>query len=321
MSILEKSKSFTLLIISDVNSKIRKYSLSNIIFRFLFVFVLLFITVVVFFVYNLVIAQQKLKDKVVEIERMEERINYEIVSLENLTIKTKEIEAKTKILEKYLSQIEELDKMVRDITGKGGFEEKISIYNYDLNAAANPANLSSEIFYYITTMDQEQELDDIDMLLDALIMKVPDISIKLSEDKLNMENFIYEMEHTPDIWPTWGKITTLFCDGRAKVWRRGLHKGLDIANKTGTQILSSASGVVIFSGWHGGYGRKVIIFHGFGYTTVYAHLNSIYVNVGQEVEKGQKIGTMGNTGRSYGSHLHYEVYIEGIPVNPLEYLP
>lgn len=321
MSILEKSKSFTLLIISDVNSKIRKFSLSNIVFRFIFVFVLLFITVVVFFVYNLVISQQKLKDKVVEIERMEERINYEIISLENLTVKTKEIETKTKILEKYLMQIEDLDKMVREITGKGGFEEKVSIYNYDLNAAANPENLSSEIFYYITTMDQEQELDDIDMLLDSLIMKVPDISIKLSEDKLNMENYIYEMEHTPDVWPAWGKITTLFCDGRAKVWRRGLHKGLDIANKTGTPIISSASGVVIFSGWHGGYGRKVIIFHGFGYTTVYAHLNRINVNVGEEVEKGQQIGTMGNTGRSYGSHLHYEVYVEGIPVNPLEYLP
>jgi len=321
MSILQKSKSFTLLIISDVNSKIKKLSISNIFFRFIFVFAILLLTAIIFFVYNLVAAQQKLKDKVAEIERMEEKINYEALSLENLTVKTKEIEVKTRILESYLKQVEELDKVVRDITGKGGFDEKISVYNYDLNASAKPEILSGEVFYYVAAMDQEQELDDIDRLLDELILKIPDISSKLSEDKLNMENYIYEMEHTPDIWPTWGRITTLFCDGRAKVWRSGLHKGLDIANSHGTAIVASASGVVIFSGWHAGYGRKIMIYHGFGYTTVYAHLSSIYVNEGDEVIKGEKIGTMGSTGRSTGTHLHYEIYVDGVPVNPLDYLP
>jgi murein DD-endopeptidase MepM/ murein hydrolase activator NlpD len=79
--------------------------------------------------------------------------------------------------------------------------------------------------------------------------------------------------------------------------------------------------VVIFSGWHGGYGKKVIIYHGFGYTTVYAHLSSIYVNVGDEVTKGEIIGLMGDTGNSTGPHLHYEVIVDGVPKNPVDFLP
>jgi murein DD-endopeptidase MepM/ murein hydrolase activator NlpD len=76
----------------------------------------------------------------------------------------------------------------------------------------------------------------------------------------------------------------------------------------------------LFAGWHAVYGQKIMIFHGFGYTTAYAHLSSIYVRVGDEVKKGQIIGKMGSTGRSTGSHLHYEIYSEGIPVNPFDFL-
>jgi murein DD-endopeptidase MepM/ murein hydrolase activator NlpD len=77
--------------------------------------------------------------------------------------------------------------------------------------------------------------------------------------------------------------------------------------------------VVLFAGWHAGYGRKVIIFHGFTYTTVYAHLLKINVNVGDEVQKGQIIGLMGSS-RSTGTHLHYEIYVNGSPVNPFDFL-
>jgi murein DD-endopeptidase MepM/ murein hydrolase activator NlpD len=317
----KKSNFFRILFIPDVNSKIRQFRLSRTFFRFLFVLLALFVAVITILFYNLVITRQELEKTVAEIERVEERINYEIVNLLNLEKQAEEIEVKTKILENYINQVEDLDKLVRDITGEGGFEEQVAVYSYDLTALSNPDISSSEIFYYTITADQEQELDDISKLLDEMLAKAPDMSVKLSEDKLNMENYIFEMEHTPNIWPTWGKITTLFCDGRSKVWRSGLHKGIDIANHSGTSINTTASGVVIYSGWHAGYGKKVIIHHGFGYTTVYAHLRTIYVDVGDEVIKGDRIGLMGSTGRSSGTHLHYELYVDGIPVNPYDFLP
>lgn len=320
----QKDKSFILLIISGAESKIRKIKISHNFLRFFCIAFVIILASIVVLVSNLVITHQKLNDKFLEIQRIEYKINYKEVELQNLEKKTKEVEAKTKVLENYLKEVEELDKMVRNITGKGGFDEEVVVYASDLSADINIESDPTEIFYY--TNDQEEELDDIDKLLDELLAKAPHLSQKLSQDKQDMEDHIYLMEHTPSIWPTWGKITTLFCDGRTKTWRPGLHKGLDIANSIGTQINATASGIVIFSGWHGGYGRKVIIYHGRGldgaiYTTVYAHLNKIYVNVGDEVRQGEVIGLMGSSGRSTGSHLHYEVLVNGIPKDPRDFLP
>ena len=117
------------------------------------------------------------------------------------------------------------------------------------------------------------------------------------------------------------QITTLWCDGRATVWRSGLHKGIDIANSTGTPVSTTASGLVIFAGWDGGYGKKIVIYHMDKYTTVYAHLSDINVSVGDEVKQGQVIGKVGSTGHSTGSHLHYEVYVNNQPQNPKDFLP
>ncbi len=317
----KRSNFFTLLFNSGVNTRIKKFKLSRTFFRFLFVFLALFVAVVTILVYNLVITRQKLINTIAEIERVEQRIDYEMVNIMILADQTREIELKTKVLENYVNQVADLDKLVRDITSEGGFEEEVAIYSYDITALPSPDSISSEIFYYTVTSDQEQELDDISKLLDDMLAKAPEMSSKLSEDRLNMENYIYELDHTPNSWPTWGKITTLFCDGRSKVWRSGLHKGIDIANRGSTPISSAASGIVIYSGWHAGYGRKVIIHHGFGYTTVYAHLSVIYVNVGDEVEKGERIGLMGSSGKSSGTHLHFELYVDGIPVNPFDFLP
>jgi len=310
-----KHKSFTLLILSDAKSKIRKIKITHNLLRLLFIAIIIIMACAVFLVSDLFIICQKLNEKVAELERVKYRVNYKEVELANLEKKTKEIETKTKILESYLKEVEELDRMVRDITGKGGYAEEVAVYASDLSSDINFEEDPNEIYYYIS--DQEQGLDDIDALLDDLLSKAPELSEVLSEDKQNMEDHIYLMEHTPNIWPTWGRITSLFGERR---WGYR-HKGLDIANSTGTSIHATASGVVIYAGWHGSYGRKVMIYHGFGYTTVYAHLSKIYVDVGDEVTKDDIIGTMGNTGRSTGTHLHYEVLVDGIPRDPMDFLP
>ncbi|MEC7669814.1 MAG: M23 family metallopeptidase, partial [Pseudomonadota bacterium] len=88
----------------------------------------------------------------------------------------------------------------------------------------------------------------------------------------------------------------------------------------GTPIYSTADGVVVHAGWQSGYGRLVKIQHEFGIETRYAHLSKIRVNVGQRVSRGERIGDMGNTGRSTGTHLHYEVRVGGEAVNPMTFI-
>lgn len=101
---------------------------------------------------------------------------------------------------------------------------------------------------------------------------------------------------------------------------RRMHEGLDFAGSYGTQIQATADGVVLEAGWGNGYGRMVKIRHDFGVTTLYAHMSEIHVTKGQRVSRGDRIGDMGNSGRSTGTHLHYEVHLNGKPVNPMTFI-
>jgi len=114
-------------------------------------------------------------------------------------------------------------------------------------------------------------------------------------------------------WPTVGRRITQYFS-----WR---HTGLDIANKVGTPLYAADAGVVEFAGWNSnGYGYNVVINHGGGKKTRYAHASKLFVKAGDEVEKGENIAAMGSTGRSTGSHLHFEVIINGARYNPLNYI-
>lgn len=127
---------------------------------------------------------------------------------------------------------------------------------------------------------------------------------------------------TPCIWPIKGWITSGFGKRASPLTGEpGRHIGVDIANEINTPIRATADGIVTYSGWEAGYGRLVAIEHGYGYTTRYGHCARIDVKVGDEVKRGQVIGYVGSTGRSTGSHVHYEVRIHGVPVDPEKYLP
>lgn len=102
--------------------------------------------------------------------------------------------------------------------------------------------------------------------------------------------------------------------------RRSFHSGVDIAAKHGTAVYAYSDGKVVEAGWNGAYGLNVVIDHGSGLKTRYAHLSKIYVKVGQRVTTAQRIGAVGSTGRSTGSHLHFEVIVNGTPRNPWNYI-
>jgi LysM repeat protein len=116
------------------------------------------------------------------------------------------------------------------------------------------------------------------------------------------------------IWPASGSINQQFWSG---------HAAIDIGGWTGAAVKAADGGYVAVAtgGWNGGYGNHIIVDHGNGFVTLYAHLNSIFVKPGESVVAGQQIGSVGNTGNSTGPHLHFELRYQGVPRNPLSYLP
>lgn len=115
------------------------------------------------------------------------------------------------------------------------------------------------------------------------------------------------------IWPTRGGLTQYFS------W---YHPGIDIADRSAPGVAASDGGTVVVAGWpdNYGFGNRVVVDHGNGYQTTYAHLSNIYVSIGQAISRGQLLGQMGSTGRSTGTHLHLEIRYKGIAVNPLAIL-
>jgi murein DD-endopeptidase MepM/ murein hydrolase activator NlpD len=136
-----------------------------------------------------------------------------------------------------------------------------------------------------------------------------------SMDRINL--YRIAAERAPFDMPV--KSDFRFTSGFGQRWGR-LHAGTDFAAPIGTPIYATADGVVTEAGWSSGYGRMIKIQHEFGIETRYAHLNRISVSVGQRVSRGERIGDMGNSGRSTGPHLHYEVRVGGTPVNPMIYI-
>lgn len=125
----------------------------------------------------------------------------------------------------------------------------------------------------------------------------------------------------PSIVPVTASITAGFGYRKNPFTSRGseFHSGIDFAASYGQNVSATGDGIVIFAGWNSGYGKMVIISHGYGISTIYAHNSKLLVKQGDKVKKGQAISRVGNTGRSTGTHLHYEVRLNGKSVNPSKY--
>jgi murein DD-endopeptidase MepM/ murein hydrolase activator NlpD len=126
---------------------------------------------------------------------------------------------------------------------------------------------------------------------------------------------------TPSIWPTRGWVTSDF-GARIDPYtaERKMHEGLDIATPVGQPVYAPSDGTVVFAGTGGGYGKVLVIDHGYGVKTRYGHLSEILVHLGDRVGRGDKVALVGNTGRSTGPHLHYEVRVNGVPENPRKFI-
>ncbi|HZK18905.1 MAG TPA: peptidoglycan DD-metalloendopeptidase family protein [Clostridia bacterium] len=126
------------------------------------------------------------------------------------------------------------------------------------------------------------------------------------------------MEAKPSIWPASGRITSNF--GYRTRPYYGFHNGVDIGASYGAVVKASGAGIVVSAGYDGGYGLCITVNHGYGFKTVYGHNSRNMVKVGDRVQKGQEIARVGSSGYSTGPHLHYEVHVNGQPVNPINYM-
>ncbi len=130
-----------------------------------------------------------------------------------------------------------------------------------------------------------------------------------------------EFDARPSLWPMSGYITSVFGPRRSPFGRRAdFHNGVDIKAPYGTPVYAPGAGRVSDVDYQSGYGLRVVIVHDYGISTLYGHLKSAAVSPGQEVKRGQLIAHSGNSGRTTGTHLHYEVLVNGTPVNPMRFM-
>jgi murein DD-endopeptidase MepM/ murein hydrolase activator NlpD len=155
---------------------------------------------------------------------------------------------------------------------------------------------------------------------------------KLSAEATRQEQSLQELQaffagqksllaSVPSVWPTRGWVTSDF-GSRVDPYtsERVMHAGIDIAGPHGKEIIAPSDATVVFAGLEGGYGNVIVLDHGYGIKTRYGHLASVKVKPGERVKRGDLIAAMGNTGRSTGPHLHYEVRVNGIAQNPRKFI-
>ncbi|GAB4376790.1 MAG: M23 family metallopeptidase [Calditrichia bacterium] len=218
-------------------------------------------------------------------------------------------------LRAYVDQIEQLDDKIRkslDVPLLDDDIRKVGIGGSDIEQASainlNEPELKSVIIdnnVKLARLEREikLELESFGELL---------TTVERKEDSLR---FLPAIKPVPN-----GRLTDGFGKRRHPILKRILpHYGIDLSADRGTPVLAPADGWVSFTGRNGAYGNYITIDHKYGYKTSYGHLQKIYVRKGQFVRRGDKIGEVGNTGRSTAPHLHYEVHYKNKPVDPIEY--
>jgi murein DD-endopeptidase MepM/ murein hydrolase activator NlpD len=223
---------------------------------------------------------------------------------------------KIQILEKEMARLRQFDQKLRAMTGKTPLlkdGDLPGVGGSDREAEAPQTTIKT------STQDMVRQMHrDLDRLLaEASIQEQCQHEMcKVLEDTKSI------MASTPDGWPLKGPITSYFGYRSSPFGGRSseFHRGLDISAPNGTPILAPADGIVVEVDWNSGYGQILVVNHGYGVVSRYAHISQSYVQGGQRVKRGEKICAVGATGRVTGPHLHYEVIVNGIPVNPMRFL-
>lgn len=239
--------------------------------------------------------------------------------------KTENLKLKDKIAG-YETQLIDINEKLAGVTE---LENKIkSLASYGAPAAASKqlavGGKEVDVLQDLSKVSERKDkrfFEQLNTTLTSLGKEIEKKSVSLSELADFLEEQKLMLSSTPSVWPVKGWISSGFGYRISPfTGRRVFHEGLDIATKYNTPVHATAKGIVVFAGRKAGYGKMVIIDHGYGYVTKYGHNNKLLVKAGDKVKKGDVISLVGSTGRSTGPHVHYEVLVNGIPVNPLKFI-
>lgn len=307
-------KFYTIMILPDATSKIRKLHITHKNIKLLSVVAALvvftFIGSSFLFIH---LGAKWVEIKKLRLENREQKQQLQIFA------------AKVDNLEKIMGRLKEFDQKLRVITDlerpSTSDNQRADVMGNPMVGVGGPREQDKDPLSRVLQGERSAIAERMNQSLDRLQNEVKNQEKSYQELRTFLEDRKSSLASTPTIWPTKGFLTSGFG------WRnspftnqRQMHEGIDIATRRGTQVRAAANGLVVFYSFKGGHGNTLVIDHGFGYRTQYSHLDSAAVRVGQRVKRGDLVAYVGTSGVVTGPHLHYEVYVNGVPVNPARYL-
>ncbi|WP_224243636.1 M23 family metallopeptidase [Hyalangium gracile] len=297
-------KSYTLIVVSDHNAPVKRYHIQKSFLVQLGVGVLL-------------LGGMALGATVHYFHVAKDAAENRILREENLTMRSqlKSVRERIEHIGTTLDRVERFDQKLRAVTLLSDPQRNLAMGPTEPGATAPTSDTQ---FTQLTTTETPTALMG---RLDKLSAEATRQEQSLQELQAYFQDQKSLLASTPSIWPARGWVTSDF-GSRLDPYTadRVMHQGLDIAAPHGKEVYAPSDGTVVFSGLEGGYGNVIVIDHGYGIKTRYGHLSRIMVKAGDRVKRGALIAAVGNTGRSTGPHLHYEVRVNGIPQNPRKFI-
>jgi murein DD-endopeptidase MepM/ murein hydrolase activator NlpD len=300
-----KKKQYTLMIVPSSNRRVRKFVISEKILKAGVVLAGVLSMALLFFLLD----YGRSRHKIVELKELRAEVKTQRVKVTQLAKNLVDLENGMSRLHTFEAKLRTAFDLDRDyysqesLTGVGGGEETLADMLNSMDAR------------------QKELISQIDRDLDRLRSEVMVQEQGFSELIVFLEDQKSVLASVPSIMPTKGWITSSFKRRRDPfTGRLTWHRGLDVSTNIGTPVVAPADGLVTYSGRKVDFGNIVTIDHGNGYKTRYGHNSKLLARRGQRVKRGQVIAFVGNTGRSTGPHLHYEVIRNGIPLNPADYI-
>ncbi len=302
---LNKKEYFTFMFLPGPNERVRTLSISK---SALKTALLSLVAVVVLSLY-LVYEYNDAKDKVWELQSVREELMQQKAQVQGFALNLLDYKRQMFLLR-------DLDTKLRRVVSLGPRDRAQQVLGI-----GGPDELGLQNLTQMGEKKQEDALKEMHQELSQLkgAATRQETSLQMLIEYFEDKRSLYAS--TPSIWPVRGWVTSPF--GPRTSPFTGIptfHEGIDIAAQTGTPIIAPADGVVVKAEFSTGYGNMVEISHGYGIKTVFGHNSRLNVKAGQQVRRGDVISYVGDTGSSTGPHLHYEVRLNGLPVNPVKYL-